>query len=289
MVALPISVVILTKNEEARLAETLECLKSFQDIWVVDSNSTDKTVDIAHRLGANVQNFDWNAQYPKKKQWALDNIPLKYEWVLLLDADERVTEVLLHEIEALSALGRLDRYDGFFIKGLYRIGGRLLRYGQCNKKLSLYKCSSFRFPDVGDENYPGGWEVEGHYQPLAQNAKPLIGTLKSFLFHDAYDDLMSLKKRHKGYAMWEAHMNMHDSWPADPVSHRDVLKRMFRALPCRRLVIFLYSYIFKLGFLDGRAGLLFAWQRYNYYKDVAALSKALKKGAVQSSVGDATD
>tara|TARA_R110000764_G_scaffold228175_10_gene318581 strand:+ start:205 stop:1047 length:843 start_codon:yes stop_codon:yes gene_type:complete len=274
--AIPVSVVILTKNEEARLALTLECLSGFDDIWVVDSHSTDSTVNIARQYGVSVVDFTWDGTYPKKKQWALDCLPLKYKWVLLLDADERMTEALRLEIEALFKKSAPPAH-GYFIKGLYRIGDQILKYGAQNNKLMLFVRDAFSFPPLMDSDFEGGWEVEGHYQPIAKMEDAQIGRLHSALIHDAFDCEADLNKRHTAYALWEAHMNMHDAWPQDPVPWRQRLKAIYRALPLRGVIMFLYSYILRCGFLDGRSGLKFALMRGRYYKDVSAQTAQLKK------------
>ena len=272
----PVSVVILTKNEARRIEDTLRCLDCFSDIWVVDSVSTDNTAALAAQNGASVMNFHWNGQYPKKKQWALDNLPLKHDWVLMLDADERLTSELCAEIASLFDGNAAPDADGYFITGLYRIGDKILNYGQKNRKLMLMNRQKLVFPVVDDLAFEGGWEVEGHYQPVAKAGAVRIGVLHAPLIHDAFDDRAALKKRHAAYAQWEARMNIEDTWPQDVVPQRERLKRIFRALPCRHRVMFVYSYIIKCGFLDGRLGFAFAQQRALYYKDIAVCTRAIQ-------------
>lgn len=279
MAECPVSVVILTKNEARRIADTLATLKGFNDVWVVDSQSDDQTVDLARAAGASVESFVWNGQYPKKKQWALDHLPLKYDWVLLLDADERLTPALCDEIAALFADGRAPNMDGYFIRGFYRIGDQILRHGQQNHKLMLMNRQKLTFPVLDDLAFDGGWEVEGHYQPVAREGVAKVGCLDAALIHDAFDDVDALKKRHINYAKWEALMNLHQAWPLDVVPKRQRLKQIFRALPCRAVVMFLYCYVVKGGVLDGRLGLAFALQRAVYYKDIAKFQRAFKRGA----------
>jgi glycosyltransferase involved in cell wall biosynthesis len=274
--SIAVSVIILTKNEESRLALTLECLAAFDDIWVVDSHSADSTTDIAHHHGASVIDFTWNGAYPKKKQWALDNLSVKYEWVLLIDADERMTDALSQEIEDLFQNGPPPA-QGYFITGLYRIGDQILKHGVRNNKLMLFARDAFAFPPLIDRAFEGGWEVEGHYQPIARRCDVSIERLDHALIHDAFECEDDLNKRHEAYALWEARMNLHQAWPQDPVASRQRLKVLYRARPLRGLIMFVYGYVLRLGMLDGRQGLKFALMRARYYKDVAAKTAQLKK------------
>src|ERR1700720_3710914 len=84
----PVSVLVPIKNEAENLPRCLGCVPWADEIWVVDSHSTDDSADIAKRYGANVVQFDFNGTWPKKKNWALENLPFKNDWVLILDADE---------------------------------------------------------------------------------------------------------------------------------------------------------------------------------------------------------
>src|SRR5262249_46749472 len=88
---LPISVIVPIKNEERNIAACLESVEWADEIWVVDSHSSDGALAIARRYTDKIAQFDYSGGFPKKKNWALQNLPLKHEWVLLLDADERVT------------------------------------------------------------------------------------------------------------------------------------------------------------------------------------------------------
>ena len=85
---LPISVVVPVKNEERNMVACLESVAWADEIWLVDSHSTDRTCEIARQFGAQVVQFDYTGGFPKKKNWALEHLPFKHEWVLLLDADE---------------------------------------------------------------------------------------------------------------------------------------------------------------------------------------------------------
>src|ERR1700730_13908167 len=97
--SIPVTVVIPTRNEARHLARCLTAIRRFSEVYVVDSQSTDSTVEVARALGAKVVQFHYHGGWPKKRQWALDSLPFENDWVLLLDADELLTAGLTEEIE----------------------------------------------------------------------------------------------------------------------------------------------------------------------------------------------
>ena len=97
---LPVSVIIAVRNEAHNLPRCLAALCNCGEVYVVDSRSTDSTCEIAASHGAKVVQFDYRGGWPKKRQWALNTLPLAYEWVLLLDADEVMTTALEAEIRS---------------------------------------------------------------------------------------------------------------------------------------------------------------------------------------------
>jgi glycosyltransferase involved in cell wall biosynthesis len=88
MTKVPLSLFVPCKNEEANLARCLQSVPWVDEIFVVDSQSTDRTASIAEEHGAKVVQFEYKGGWPKKKNWALENLPFSHEWVLILDADE---------------------------------------------------------------------------------------------------------------------------------------------------------------------------------------------------------
>ena len=263
---IPVSVLVLTRNEAPRIKRCLAALHEFDEIIVIDSASTDNTVALAKSAGARVENFIWNGRYPKKRQWCLDNLPLKHERVFFVDADEVVTAALADEIRAAPF-----NCAGYFVKGLYVMGGKVLEHGLHNNKIALLDRTMMTFPVVDDLNLPGMGEIEGHYQPVL---KPEFGTAKIGrlsvpLLHYAHDDPAGWEERHRRYADWERGMNARHVWPTDPVAWRQALKKLFRALPGRPLWAFLHCYILKAGFIDGKQGFTMAAGRYRYYRMIS--------------------
>jgi len=270
---IPASVIIVTKNEEKNIAKCLTKLSRFDDLWVIDSDSQDKTVEIAKNFPVTVQNFQWNKHYPKKRQYCLDTLPLKNDWVFFVDADESIPDALIDEIENLLSSNPTEA--GYFINGRYCIHQKILKFGFHNKKIVLLHRGRMEFPAVDDLDIPGMGEIEGHYQPvLKENAKRLkIGTLKNFMIHGTLDDMRGWSFRHEKYARWEVGMNKKGAWPEDPIAWREFVKSTIRRSRFRPQIVFLGVYLLKLGFLDGRNGLFWAKQRYKYLKKINSLSK----------------
>ena len=153
---IPVSALITTLNEEKNIARCLAALERFDEIIVIDSNSIDKTGEIVRSFGVRLVNFSWNGEYPKKRQWALDTLPLKHDYVFFIDADEEATPELCDEIAALDWTA-----PGYFVRGLYEVDGKLLKHGLHNKKLCLFDRTKIEFPVVDDLDLPGisGYEV----------------------------------------------------------------------------------------------------------------------------------
>jgi glycosyltransferase involved in cell wall biosynthesis len=259
---IPVSVIIVTKNEAHNLPRCLKALQGFDDIIIVDSNSTDGTVDIARSHGVTVHDFVWNGRYPKKRQWCLDTLPIKNDFVFFVDADEVVPPELVQEIAALDFTKA-----GYFVKGANVVGGRVCKYGLKNNKLALLNRHKMQFPVVNDLDIPGMGEIEGHYQPIlkAGYEKEEIGQLRTPLHHYCFEDKTRWQGRHEGYAVWEREMTRRNAYPRDPSVLREGLKRIFRRLPFRAQIIFLYGYILKGGFLDGVAGYISILCKAQYY------------------------
>lgn len=266
-----VSVLITTLNEEARLRACIEALRGFDDIIVIDSGSHDKTVEIAAQCGAWVSEYKWNGAYPKKRQYCLENLNIKHDYVFFVDADEIVTPALIEEIKALDF-----KAAGYFVRGQYVWKGRVLKHGMTNNKLALFNRHKIEFPVIDDLDIEGMGEIEGHYQPVlkAAYAYEEIGQLHNPLIHDAYE---GWQERHRRYAQWEAAMIKRGAYPKDPNAFRQILKQVFRRLPLRGFIAFFHCYFLKAGFLEGRAGFNFARSRLQYYQMVARFMRRVSK------------
>lgn len=283
---IPVSILITTLNEAENLPRCLAALENFDEVIVIDSGSRDGTVEIARSFGAQVVDYKWNEKYPKKRQYCLDHLNLKHDFIFFVDADEVLTPQLAYEIAALDFSAA-----GYFIKGRYVWKGKALRFGLQNNKLALFDRRKIEFPVVEDLDIFGMGEVEGHYQPVLKKEcrGEKIGQLQTSLLHYAYEDEADWAARHERYARWEAQMIRRNAYPQDPSVFRQRLKRIFRALPFRGLIGFIHSYFLKFGILDGVAGFEFARSRFIYYRLVsAALSKIDKGGGASAAKTDLT-
>lgn len=273
---IPASVIVVTKNAEAQLAACLDAAKDFAEVIVVDSYSTDLTCKIAVERGAQLVLYKWNGAYPKKRQWCLDTLYLKYDWVLFLDADEILTDALKKDIET-ALQSNITNMAGYFIKGRYVWSGIALKYGLCNAKIALFDRKKMHFPVINDLGCSGMGEIEGHYQPVLKVKGSKIGKFSSYLHHVANFEPKKWQERHQRYAAWEVCMTNKGAWPEDPVPWRQLLKQALRRNFFRPELAFLHSYVFKLGCLDGRVGWSLAVSRWHYYQMIRFPRKYLTK------------
>jgi glycosyltransferase involved in cell wall biosynthesis len=280
---IPVSVVVLTKNEESNIGKCLDSLIDVGEVFVVDSGSTDRTLEIAERRGAKIAYFTWNRRYPKKKQWSLENLPIAFDWVLFVDADEEVTVELRAELEAL--FRNEVRQSGFFVRLNYRFMGRVLRHGQAVYKLVLFDRHRGRFVDYDDLDVANMWEVEGHYQPQIDGAVSVLG---GRLLHDDHASLFEYFARHNRYSDWEAILRAKRGLVSDDEAlppGRRLMKRGFAALPMKSLLFFVYAYVFRLGFLDGRAGFHYAIAKSFYYWQIGLKERESQLSDLNRSSG----
>lgn len=258
--SIPVSVLIPAKNEQRNLADCIASVAWASEIVVVDSDSTDGTVNIASRAGARVVQFSYVAGGPRKKNWALQNLTFSNEWILILDADERITPDLANEIA--SAIRDPSGHGGFYLNRRFNFLGnwiyhagyfpswnlRLFRHG-----LGLYEELSYDFHNSGDN--------EVHEHIILRGSS---GHLTSPMDHYAYPTLAEFIEKHRRYAYWEAEMDERASnFRADGsgmsrgLLMRRSLKRIARRLPFPHWLRFVYHYFLKRGFLDGIEGYVF--------------------------------
>lgn len=275
---LPITVLILTKNEELAIAECLDSVKNFSQVIVIDSNSTDLTIEIVKSFKRDFVFFTWNGKYPKKKQWSLQLNNILNDWVLFLDADERVTAELNEELFRIfnSEQNFLKNISAFEISLQYRFMGRILKYGHKVRKIALINRQKCDFPVFDDLQVKNMWEVEGHYQPTYQGN---LAKTRSNIFHNDPDGLFDYFSRHNRYSDWEAAIQVSSFTKQSIRNQRSFQGRMFGRAPFRSVLFFIYSYILKLGFMDGRAGLDYALAQSFYYWQISAKVREIKFSA----------
>ncbi len=262
MPPVPVTVVLPVLNEARNLPAALRSVSWAGQVIVVDSHSTDGTAELARRLGAEVVSFHYPGRGPRKKNWVLATLSFRYEWVLLLDADERVTPRLAG---AIARAVRSDLADGYYLDRELVFLGRSLRCLRPNWNLRLFKHRLGRFEDLGLGRLPGTGDNEVH-EHVRLNGR--AGFLRPPLLHRDERGIAAWLERHIRYSIWEAHLYrrlraepllpaLPDLLARDPVRQRRALRRVWVRLPCRPALRFFVWYVLRRGFLDGRAGLVY--------------------------------
>ncbi len=255
----PVSVIVPVKNEAENLRRCLPALSWADEVFVVDSGSSDDTAEVADEHGASVVQFHFNGTYPKKKNWALDNLPLRNEWVLIVDADEVVLPELAAEIGLRIAS---DDADGFFLNSRYYFLGRRIRHCGYSESwnLRLFKHRLGRYEKMPDATGGRCGDNEAH-EHVELDGRVL--RLNHELEHHAYPTVAAWVEKHNRYAIWEAaqYERIRDEPISAAIGPRQRFRRRLRKiatrLPMRPVIRFLYSYVLRLGLLDGRPGLFF--------------------------------
>jgi hypothetical protein len=258
---LPLSVIIPVRNEAHNLRRCLESLKSVGEVYVIDSKSTDDTVAIAQSHGAKVVQFHYAGGWPKKRQWAMDTLPLAYDWTLLLDADEVLTSELADEIQKAIEDPHTNGY--FIALQMYFLGRRLRHSAASFWKLSLFRKGLGRFECRLQDQDASMADMEVHEHVVVTGA-----TLRLIhpLIHHNVESLSRYIQKHNEYSNWEARVwldgnrSQEDIQPSlwgTQAQRRRWLRRHFFGLPGSPLLFFLYKYVLSLGFLDGVPGLIY--------------------------------
>lgn len=256
----PVSILIPVKNEAANLPRCLASVAWADEIWVVDSQSTDATVALAEAAGAKVGQFRFNGTWPKKKNWALENLPFAHEWVFILDADEVLPPEAATEFAAIVAGAAGAGCDGFWINRRFMFMGRWLRHAYYpNWNLRLFRHRLGRYERIVDVDTASG-DNEVHEHVVVRGA---AGRLRSEMDHYAFPSIEVFVEKHNRYSNWEARAALAArsggaALQLGRVGWRRRVKEAIRGLPGRPLLRFCYVYFWQRGFLDGRAGYYFA-------------------------------
>lgn len=246
----PLSVVILTKNEASRISDCVRSVAWADEVLVIDDESSDDTVRIAESLGARVLRRRMDIE-GRHRNWAYDQA--KHDWILSLDADERVTPALAQEIHALFSAGA--PFETYAIPRRNYIGDRWIRHGGWypSAQMKLFKRSVFR------------WE-ETTVHPRALSDKPW-GTLRHDLLHYSYRDIPDFIKKMDRQTTLEA-----QKWVAGK-RRVSVGKALWRTVDR-----FVRSLLLKQGWRDGRLGFFVAWMGGKYQWLSYRKYRSLKSG-----------
>lgn len=257
----PISVLIPTRNEARNIRRCLDAVVGWADeIVVVDSGSTDGTCEIATSSGADVIQFRYHGGWPKKRQWALDTYEFRNDWILLLDADEILVADAREEITKAI---RSDEHDGFWLRFQVFFLGHQLRHGGFDLwKLFLFRRGRGRY-ERRIENLVGDMsDIEVHEHVVVDGS---VGIIRSPIRHENWNTLYRYIEKHNEYSEWEARLyfegmkgEVEPKLLGTQAQRRRWLKQRFISVPGFPLITFFYHYVFKLGLLDGRPGLIYA-------------------------------
>ncbi len=263
---MPLSVLIPTLNEARNLPACLDSVAWAGDVVVLDSGSEDASREIAAARGARVvqRRFD---NFAAHKNWALDHVDFAHDWILILDADERIGADLAAEIRQVVAA--TSPHQGYYLARRILWRGRWLRHGG-------------RYPDYNLRLFRRG---KARYEDRLVHEHMVVDGTAGYLTHPLeHDDDKGIERyfeRHDHYSSLEAVEVMRarrghggglrgDLWIAGPARRRALKDWAYRYLPARPAFVFFYLYLLRLGCLDGRAGFDAALLRafYEYQVDL---------------------
>ena len=224
-----ISAVILTKDEEKNLQECLESVKWCDEVILIDDNSTDRTLEIAKKFGAKVFTHSLNNDFAAQRNFGLEKV--MGEWVLFVDADERISPDLKKEIMETI---KKNNVNGFYLKRQDFFGGRALKYGET---------ANVRLLRLGRKG-KGEWQREVHE---VWDIKGNINELKNPLLHFPHQTLSDFID----------HINFHSTLHAQALKKEGVKPSLWRIIFYPKAK-FIQNYIFRFGFLDGTPGIIVA-------------------------------
>jgi glycosyltransferase involved in cell wall biosynthesis len=257
---IPVSVILAARNEARNLPRCLQALRDFGEVYVVDSQSTDETVEIARSNGAKVVQFHYRGGWPKKRQWAMDTLPITHDWILLLDADEIVDAKLAEEVR--SAIQN-PAVNGYFIVLQTWFMGRALRHGDVGLwKLALFRRGKARFECRLKDQDTSMADMEVHEHVVSEGP---TARLRNPIVHHNLESLSRYIQKHDEYSNWEAQVLLQRGGDAElppslwgtQAQRRRWLKRKLFAVPGSPVLLFLYRYFLRLGCLDGVPGLIY--------------------------------
>lgn len=265
-----ITVIIPTYNVEDLIAQAIESVLWVDEVFVVDSFSTDKTVEIAKSYGARVVQHEY-VYSAKQKNWAIPQA--KNEWILLLDSDEVVTDELRTTIEELLDSDDIENYDGFGIARKHFFLGKFLRWGG---RYPLYNIRLFRRSCRYEDR-----NVHAHIILAKEKMKKIKGDI----LHYSDRSLDQFFEKFNRYSTWHANymLRIYENgmtkinWVTfftNPFYAKAMIKDLWTFIPFTPFVRFMYMYVVRFGFMDGRYGFMIAF--FYAFQDYVAKTKYLE-------------
>lgn len=272
-----VTVVIPVRNEEKNILRCLEAVSVLGPVVVVDSGSTDETCRLTRSVGATVLNFEWDGQFPKKRNWTLRNYEFKTEWVLFLDADEFAS---LEFIEEVRGAIESTEHVGFWLNFSNYFMGQELRGGDAFRKLALFRVGAGEYEKIDEDNW-SHLDMEVHEHPVLNGS---VGEIRAPIEHNDFRGLKHYIAKHNEYSTWEAMRYLRllsqqgTEWSGltgrQQKKYRNLSKWWFAP------AYFIVSYFLKKGFVDGAVGFHFSLLKAIYFYQIRL--KILEQSAGRS-------
>jgi glycosyltransferase involved in cell wall biosynthesis len=253
--SVPLAVVILTRNEEENLPHALASVVGWAaEVWIVDSHSADGTVELARKAGAAVAVHDFEG-YAAQRNWALRSLPFAHEWVLFLDADEAVTPELRAELARVLAAPP-EGIAGLAVKRRFIFLGRWLRHGGYYPiwilRVVRHRLARCEARGVDEHLIADGPTARLAHDLLHEDRRPFARWVER---HVRYAELAAADVLHGSHGELSSH-----AWSSNQAARtRWWYERVYLRLPLglRAFAYFLYRYVLRGGFLDGREGFIY--------------------------------
>ena len=281
-----LSVFILTYNEEQHIKRCIDSIGNIATkIFVVDSFSTDKTVEIAEELGAIVYQNKWPNNHSKQVNWALENCAIKTKWIMRLDADEVVSPELSKEIK--TELNQSSDVKGYILNRGHIFLGKKILHG-VNYPTQLMRIWEYGYAHCEDKLMDEHIVFEGNYK-----TKQLNGSFWDYNLNN----ITWWTEKHNSYSTKEAVMQLRKKYTQENLTTKNSnkqskLKRflkhnIYEKFPksLRSFLYFIYRYLFRLGFLDGYQGLVWNFLQgfwYRFLVDVKVYE--IEKNAIEKNI-----
>jgi len=263
---LDLTIAISVKNEEVNLPNCIDAIgRDFaRRIVLLDSGSTDLSIQIARSREVEVLEFFWNGKFPKKRNWFLkEHTPLS-KWVLFLDADEYLTS---HFKEELKKLLPHTQHAGFWLSYSVYFQGRKLKGGYPLDKLALFRVGSGEYERI-DEDTWSNLDMEVHEHPIVKGS---VGFIRSKIDHQDFRGVSHWIAKHNQYSSWEAARFIR--YASDPIvrvqwTWRQKIKYSLMRTPFLGIAYFFGSFFLMGGWRDGFTGLSYAILKMSYFTQI---------------------
>ena len=264
--SLDLTIAIPIKNEAKLLQGCLDAIgKDFANkIVIIDSGSTDDSLDIANKNNIEVIQFNWDGQFPKKRNWFLQNYTPQTKWILFLDADEYLTDDFKNEIRLnlknSNKVGYWLTYSRYFL-------GKKLKGGYPLLKLALFQVGAGEYEKIEENNW-SQFDMEIHEHPILNGS---TGKIKSEIDHLDFRSISHYISKHNEYASWEAQRilkSLNDKNISATWTWKQKLKYKLMLTPFIGPLYFLGNYFLLAGFRDGSRGFAFSILKAAYFTQV---------------------